>query len=145
MIMVKATLGVVGEVARLRAMSTTLLRARYTELFGTVPRTNNRSYLFKRLALRVQEPGQAALEKRGKTEATPPPPPSPLRDPRLPGIGAVLTKSYKGRDLKVVVNEGDFTFDGQTFRSLSAIARRVTGVAWNGFLFFNLMPTGKAV
>jgi hypothetical protein len=44
--------------------------------------------------------------------------------------------------VKVLVD--GFEFNGQIYRSLSAIAREVTGTKWNGFLFFNLSPTQEA-
>jgi len=139
------TFGSAIQVARLQGMTTSQLRVRFMELFERKPATNNRSYLLKRLALKVQEPGGKALEggKKGSGDPAPAPSETRLRDPRLPGVGSVLSRSYKGRDLKVVVNERDFTFEGQAFRSLSAIARRVTGVAWNGFLFFGLIPNSS--
>jgi len=140
--MLKVTFGAAVAVARLQSMTTTQLRARYVELLKVQPRTNNRSYLFKRLALKVQEPGgKSAFESKGESKQAI----TTIRDPRLPGVGSVLTKTYKGRALKVVVNEKDFTFEGERFRSLSAIARKVTGIGWNGFLFFGLIPAGKAV
>jgi hypothetical protein len=60
------------------------------------------------------------------------------RDARLPGIGSVLTKEHRGKTHKVLVMEDGFEFEGQRHRSLSAIAKRITGTAWNGFLFFGL-------
>jgi hypothetical protein len=44
------------------------------------------------------------------------------RDPRLPMPGAVLTREYKGRTIQVTVLPNDFDYDGQVYRSLSAVA-----------------------
>ena len=41
--------------------------------------------------------------------------------------------------VKVLVN--GFEFDGEIYRSLSAIASEVAGTKWNGFSFFNLNST----
>ena len=41
--------------------------------------------------------------------------------------------------MKVLVH--GFEFDGEIYRSLSAIAHEVTGTKWNGFLFFSLTST----
>ena len=46
------------------------------------------------------------------------------------------TSRYKGRDIVVRVREEGFEHEGQLYKSLSAIAREVTGTKWNGFLFF---------
>ena len=135
MVTVRLGLGVVAEIARMNAMTTTALRAKYVDLFKQQPRSNNRSYLFKRLALKVQEPGgKTALESTGVSNQA-----AAIRDPRLPGVGAVLTKTYKGRNLKVLVTSEGFEFDGTRYRSLSAIARKLMGgTSINGYGFFGL-------
>ncbi len=60
------------------------------------------------------------------------------RDIRLPKPGDVLSRSYKGRAITVRVLESGFEYEGRRFRSLSAIAKAVTGTHWNGLLFFGL-------
>jgi hypothetical protein len=50
----------------------------------------------------------------------------------------VLTRVYRGQAYHVVVRDDGFEYDGQVFRSLSAIAKLVTGSHWNGLLFFNI-------
>ncbi len=62
-------------------------------------------------------------------------------DPRLPPPGTYLEREYKGRRVIAKVLDGGFEFDGEIYRSLSAIAHKVTGTKWNGFLFFNLTST----
>ena len=59
-----------------------------------------------------------------------------------------MEREYKGRRVIVKVLLNGFEFDGEIYRSLSAIAHEVTGTKWNGFLFFNLtspeeVPNGK--
>ncbi len=55
--------------------------------------------------------------------------------------GSLITKVYRGRRLVVRVLERGFEYEGTEYRSLSAIAQKVTGTKWNGRLFFGL--TGK--
>src|SRR5258706_4806460 len=139
----KSGLGVIGEVARLKTMTAVSLRKRYDELCpGQEPRSNNHSYLLKKIAAKLQE--QPGLEKGDAAGSVSLDGRSPHWDPRLPAPGAILTKKYKDRDLKVLVAKDGFEFEGTRYRSLSAIARKVTGTPWNGFLFFNLIPSGKA-
>jgi hypothetical protein len=59
-------------------------------------------------------------------------------DSRLPPPGSYLEREYKGRRLIVKVLVDGFEFNSQFYRSLSAIAREVTGTKWNGFTFFNI-------
>ena len=54
---------------------------------------------------------------------------------------ATLNPEYKGRRVIVKVLVNGFEFDGEIYRSLSAIASEVAGTKWNGFLFFNLTST----
>src|SRR5262245_9771687 len=61
-----------------------------------------------------------------------------LVDTRLPLPGAVLTRLYKGQRVEVTVLDGGFAFAGKLYRSLSAVAKTVTGTHTNGFLFFRL-------
>ena len=60
------------------------------------------------------------------------------RDIRLPKPGDVLSRCYKGRAITVRVLESGFEYEGRRFRSLTAIAKAVTGAHWNGLLFFGL-------
>jgi len=69
-------------------------------------------------------------------------------DPRLPPPGTYLEREYKRRQIIVKILVNGFEFDGEIYRSLSAIASEVTGTKWNGFLFFSLtsreeQPNGK--
>jgi hypothetical protein len=62
------------------------------------------------------------------------------RDPRLPPVGSVIRRTYKGMDLKVLVKEDGFVMHGseKKFKSLSALATDLAGTPQNGFLFFGL-------
>jgi len=64
------------------------------------------------------------------------------RDLRLPKKGDVLCRFYKGRAITVRVLESGFEYEGRRYRSLSAIAKAVTGAHWNGLLFFG-MASGR--
>ena len=68
----------------------------------------------------------------------------PVGDKRLPVPGTLLTRTYKGRDLAVQVLDDDFAFEGRRYKSLSAIAKEVTGNQRNGFVFFGLNEEKKA-
>ncbi len=62
------------------------------------------------------------------------------RDPRLPPPGSAIVRKYKSRTIRVVVlDDGQgFEWDGQRYRTLTAIAKKVTGSHINGFRFFQL-------
>ena len=58
------------------------------------------------------------------------------RDRRLPIPGTILTKEYKGTKYEVKALEKGFEFKNKSYKSLTAIAKEITGAHWNGFFFF---------
>ena len=71
--------------------------------------------------------------------------PGPIRDPRLPPPGTVLSRTHKNIEHRVTVLAQGVEHQGVTHRSLSSVARAITGTAWNGFAFFGLSDrTGGA-
>lgn len=63
-------------------------------------------------------------------------------DTRVPMPGTQITRTYKGRTVDVMVLPNGFEYDGEVYRSLTAIAKAVTGTHWNGYHFFNLANGG---
>jgi hypothetical protein len=155
------------ELAALTRLSANELRGKYAELFGEPTRTGNKTWLVRRIAWRLQALAEGDLSERARRRAeelaqdadlrlTPPrgavsaspatPANSTLKlrsDARVPPPGTVLTRSYKGRVLRVQVLAHGFLYAGQSYPSLSAVAKAVTGSHCNGYLFFRL--TGKGV
>ncbi len=58
-------------------------------------------------------------------------------------FGELLTRMHKGRKIMVKVRDDGFEYDGQLFRSLTAIAKEITGSHWNGYDFFGLGGNGE--
>ena len=52
--------------------------------------------------------------------------------------GTRLMREWRGRSHEVLVLDDNFSWQGTHYRSLSAIARKITGTAWSGPLFFGL-------
>ena len=154
------------KLAALQTMGVTQLRAKYLEVFGEPTKTGNKAFLFKKLAWRIQSLAEGGLSERARRRAEElardadirtSVPKAPVategaaqrtvtmamsrpdgRD-RLPIPGTVLTRTYKGKHVAVtVMADGTFDYAGQTYGSLSAIAKAVTGSHWNGYLFFGL-------
>jgi hypothetical protein len=150
-----APASVVEEVAALRKQSVGQLLERFASLYGCESRSRNRDFLWKRVAWRLQEiregglsneaiAGAARLAKGAELRARPPA--SALtaavearkRDPRLPAPGTVLQREHGGELHEITVLADRFEYRGAFFKTLSAIARQITGTAWNGFLWFGL-------
>jgi hypothetical protein len=157
-------LNISQEVAALRRLSVGQLRQRFTEVFGETTRVGNKPWLVKRIAWRLQALAEGDLSERARRRAAelandadlrlnpprdqtataaqePAGTPAP-HDPRLPPPGSLLTRPYKGRQLQVQILANGFAFEGLVYRSLSAVAKAITGSHCNGFLFFRLTPQG---
>jgi Protein of unknown function (DUF2924) len=154
------------EIASLPQRTVSELRARYAEVFGEPTNAANKAWLVKRIAWRLQARAEGGLSERARQRAleladdadfrlSPPKRPRaqaecaaaserPGVDRRLPAPGAVLTRLYKGQRLQVTVLAGGFEYNGTVYRSLSAVAKAVTGSHCNGYLFFHLSKEGKA-
>ena len=65
-------------------------------------------------------------------------------DPRLPRPGTILTRTFRDQNITVQVLEKGFEYEGKVYRSLSAVARQISGTQWNGFSFFRLHAVGGA-
>ena len=156
------TPSIAAQIKALQSLSIGQLRDRWRELYGEETRQRHRRYLIKRLAWKIQEQhfGEYDEETRARileitplqhrskgrqSRATRKPQarPSSARDPRIPVPGTVLTRRYKSRDLVVKVLDEGFEYRGKVFRSLSAVAREITGSHWNGLLFFHLTRSNR--
>ena len=160
------------KIADIERMTAGQMRDTYAEVFGEPTRSGNRQWMFRRIAWRLQSLDEGGLSERALRRARelareqdirviPPayltmapadsvdvtlPVPDFIkinRDPRLPFPGTVLSRKYKGHLYQVTVLPNGFEHDGQVYRSLSAVARAITGSGWNGYLFFNLTEPGK--
>jgi hypothetical protein len=90
--------------------------------------------------LRLREKAPDAESSTSRTVSTVLKPPV---DRRIPEPGASLVKTYKGQTIRVVVRSSGFECNGEQYKSLTAIARAVTGQRrMNGFQFFNLGKKG---
>jgi hypothetical protein len=63
-----------------------------------------------------------------------------------PGVkpGTRLMREWKGRTYDVLVLDDGFSWQNTRYRSLSALARKITGTAWSGPLFFGLKQNQPA-
>jgi hypothetical protein len=144
------------QILALKEASISELQKKYSEVFAGKPApSNNRTYLWQKIAYRIQELEYGSLpeEARDKVKelaqeydpinnkALRPDITNRrrlLRDQRLPIPGTVITKEYKGIVIEVKVLDKGFEYNNKTYRSLTAIAKEVTGCHWNGYLFFNI-------
>ena len=158
---------ITAQIQALRRMTVAELREKHRELFGAETRSRHKPQLFKRLAWRIQELAYGGLSERAKRRALeiendldcrilPPRKPADGTDrhhrvlpvhthrtgtPLTPGT--IITREYRGIVHQITVLEQGFGYGGTVFRSLSGVARAITGTHWNGKLFFGLKKRGN--
>ncbi len=146
-----------SEINALKNASAEELLRQYKELYGEDAASSHKLYLWRKVAYKLQEREHGCLSAKAKNrlkslieeydpinnKALRPDNPvvsqtAPGKDKRIPIPGTVITKDYKGSNYKVKVLEAGFEYDGKIYKTLSAIAKEITGAHWNGYLFFNL-------
>jgi Protein of unknown function (DUF2924) len=140
---------VLAQVASLKAKSLAELRALWKEWFDRDPPHFGRRYLEDRLAYRIQELHFGGLSDRARRRLDAlvdqlEPKAARRRDPGRPIAGTQLRREWQGVEHVVTVRGHDFEYGGRPYKSLSAVARAITNVRWNGWLFFGLRPHGRA-
>jgi hypothetical protein len=130
-----------SRIAMLPAMSATDLKKMWRDLYDSEPPIFNRAHLEQRLTYRLQEIAYGGLTEKtiekmkrlrdGKTDRQ-------RKRTAKPPAGTVLLKEYEGIEHRVRVLPDGFDYNGQKFKSLTAIAFNITGTRWNGPLFFGL-------
>jgi hypothetical protein len=135
---------VIAQIAGLKEMSVDLLKKKWRELYDTEPPPFNRAYLESRLAYRIQELSYGGLPKETKRrivelkEELLDNKPRRHIDPNRPPIGAILVREFQGVEHRVRVLADGFEYQGRSYKSLSALARIISGTNWSGPMFFGL-------
>ena len=152
---------ILSQITALKEMPARELRKKYEEVFNDKKAaSNNRVYLWKKIAYRIQELEYGSISGEAQAKVSQlmeeydpinnkalrpekpveekPQRPSTARDRRLPIPGTVITKEYKNNTVQVKVLEKGFEYNGKVYKSLTAIAKELTGAHWNGYLFFSL-------
>ena len=141
---------VLGRLAALRTTTTPELKQQWRALFGTEPPPYNRRFLESRLSYRVQELAYGGLKPTtvARLEALGEQLDGGnvvIRRTRVddrPIAGTRLIREYQGVEHTVTVRNDGYAYQGRPYRSLSAIARAITGTRWNGWTFFGIRREG---
>lgn len=144
------TSSVAAQVASLPILPTKELWSLWDRFFKHRPENPNRKYLESRVAYKLQEAvfgGLSAETQRKLVNIG-------IRHSKIKGRkksrdielapGTVLLREWGERDHTVTVTaEGTFEYEGKFFKSLSAVARQISGTQWSGPLFFGLKSKAK--
>jgi hypothetical protein len=133
----------------LPALSPAELRSEWRRLYRSQPPRLSRDLLIRAIAYRMQELRYGGLSKTIKrklvTLATTPQSDGEIAPEPVQKIsrGARLVREWNGRTHTVTVQEEGFRYAGRSYRSLTAIAREITGAHWSGPRFFGLARPPK--
>jgi len=144
---------VLKQLAELPMLSVGELRGRWRSLYGTEPPVSYKcQYLIRRLAWRIQELAYGGLPESARATlrqvadedaAATRRPSSRKREMNLPVAGTRLLRDWNGERHEVLVARDGFDFRGRRYRSLSAVAKAITGAHRSGPAFFGLKASGK--
>ena len=135
-----------ARLAALKSTPTPQLRQQWRELFDGEPPAFNRKFLETRIGYRLQELAHGGLkpetvrrlEKLGEELDGGDRKKSRTRTDLTPIAGTRLIREWRGVEHVVTVTGDGFDWEGRPYKSLSAIARAITGTRWNGWVFFGL-------
>jgi hypothetical protein len=131
-------MSVEDDVRALLPLTLNQLRQVWEVRFGAPPSIRSADMLRLALAWRIQAQAHGGLSRTARDALA--------RTGRVVaegqelGAGATLSRVWNGQEHVVQVMEGGFTWNGRTFRSLSAVASEISGARWNGPRFFGLRP-----
>lgn len=140
-----------NEISGLRNLSRRELLDLWCQLYGKVaPPAVRREILVPFLAYKIQENAYGGLKSTTRAELRrmaraleKNPSSKPLIRPRIKP-GTRLFRQWRGQMYEVFVTEPGYEYRGVGYRSLSEIARKVTGVRWSGPAFFRLKNANPA-
>lgn len=133
---------IISKIAGLAQLSLEELRTLWRELYEKEPPAFNRNFLEARLAYRIQEIAYGGISDETlqrlknlnqKKEAD-----KFNKEAFKPPIGTVLVREFQGVEHRVHVLHDGFDYQGVKYRSLTAVAYKITGSSWSGLRFFGL-------
>ncbi|MEO8409668.1 MAG: DUF2924 domain-containing protein [Propionivibrio sp.] len=124
------------DIAMLEPLSLKELRAKWATHYGTAPALRSPDLLRLILAWRLQAKTQGGLDRptRRKLKRT-----GPVMAEGLDlGVGTRLKREWQSQIEEVLIERHGFSWKGELYPSLSAVALAITGTRWNGPRFFGL-------
>ena len=140
---------VLQQVTELSDMPHKMLKERWRSLYGTDPPAYKRQHMIRRLAYRIQELAYGGLPDNAKAELERIAAEDDFGDRSArkkqrnakstqPIPGTRLVREWNGQRHVVTTVTGGFEYNGKRYRSLSAVAKTITGSHWSGPQFFDL-------
>ena len=137
-----------AQIANLPRLPMNDLWVLWDRYFQRRPPHNNRAYVEGRLAYKIQEEAlstklavQTQMARIGEAQSN-------IKTQRGVEVqvvpGTLLVREFDSREHRVMAQaDGTFEYEGRRYKSLSAVARHITGTQWSGPLFFGIIK-GKS-
>ncbi len=149
------------KIAALKNKTIPELQKEFEALFdGQKASSDNKIYLIRRIAYRLQESEYGGLSQKAQNRLkeliglydpvnnkairpkvsveTQARIKTRGRDTRLPIPETIITKDYRGKKYQIKILENGFEYENKVYKHLTAVAEKITGAHWNGYNFFNL-------
>ena len=155
--MMEYNVKVIKQITNLPNLNKTELENMWQRFFDYPPEVNSRQYIISKLAYRIQELAYGSVNsetekkikayaevietqenKRAKIKSNSMENSTKKSKKYSPMVGTKIAKEYRGKLHEVLVVTNGFAYSGEVFRSLSAIALKITGTKWNGLRFFGV-------
>ena len=114
------------------------LTEKWKDLFGRTPPNYGTLFMRKRLAWRIQELFYGGIPEALQRVLHGDGDPLKPKTGRSMRPGTILVRMWHGARHEVTIRQNGFEYQGQLYRSLSAVAKKITGAHWNGKRFFQL-------
>ena len=139
----KNDLSIIKQIVALQSMDENSLRNMWDKFFDYKPEVDSHQHMISKIAYKIQELAygevdpatEEKIRERAKTTS--------LKNQKKkkkfqPQIGTKIVKEYHDKTYEVLVVNDGFAYEGDVFKSLSAIANKITGTKWNGLKFFGV-------
>ena len=134
---------VLNQLATLAQLSRPELIDRWRMLYGHEPPNSSKEFLRHRLAYRVQELFYGGMDEELREKLKVEPLPGRKEQEGMLKDGMRLVRTWHDKEILVTVCGDKFEYDNHLYRSLSGIARKITGTNWNGYEFFGIKRARK--
>ena len=138
----KNDLSIIKQIVALKSMDENSLRNMWDKFFDYKPEVDSRQHMVAKIAYKIQEQVYGGVDPVTESKIREKAKKTSLKNQKKkkfqPQVGTKIVKEYHDKTHEVLVVEDGFAYEGAIFKSLSAIANKITGTKWNGLKFFGV-------
>jgi len=139
----KNDLSIIKQIIALKSMDENSLRNMWDKFFDCKPEVSSRQHMVAKIAYKIQELAYGGVDPATEEKIREQAKKTSLKNQKKkkkfqPQVGTKIVKEYHDKTYEVLVVNDGFAYEGAIFKSLSAIANKITGTKWNGLKFFGV-------